>query len=339
MVKILNKEIKAVRGIGHNDLDGQVSVKLSEYYLGKQIQLPVLSLKHVSNADVDSTIIEELALLEKDTLLVITDVSPSSEVGKAIEAKFKEGYSIILFDHHKTALELNQYEWATVVVEKDGKKMCGTNLYFEFLLSEVPVSDLTSEALNYINVLSSLVELVRLYDTWEWYNLPVKTLEAKGLNDWFYMLGGREFDNWTKIQLQHGVSNLKGVFELGEEAEKELEKENIRISKYFNRKDKKLQIREYEGTSFGLVAVEQYHSEIGNMLAEAHPELMFIAMIDVDNDKVSLRTIHQFDVSKIAIRYGGGGHSAAAGFNLTEDNIEIFTPHRLPIQLKQVALV
>lgn len=57
-------------------------------------------------------------------------------------------------------------------------------------------------------------------------------------------------------------------------------------------------------------------SETGNILLKKHPGVAFVATYFVLADgriKVSLRST-DFDVSKIATRFGGGGHVQAAGF-------------------------
>lgn len=58
------------------------------------------------------------------------------------------------------------------------------------------------------------------------------------------------------------------------------------------------------------------YSEVGEYLCQQHPEMPFAAYYrDMDNRREwGLRSNKGFDVSDIAKAYGGGGHSAAAGF-------------------------
>ena len=61
-----------------------------------------------------------------------------------------------------------------------------------------------------------------------------------------------------------------------------------------------------------------FQSEIGEKLLEVYPQAPF-AMISYNfqqEERVSLRSRGDFDVSEVAKVYGGGGHKAAAGFNL-----------------------
>lgn len=58
-------------------------------------------------------------------------------------------------------------------------------------------------------------------------------------------------------------------------------------------------------------------SEVGNRLLEIYPDVNFACAYTDMKDGVrmfSLRSNGNFDVSKVAAEYGGGGHKAAAGF-------------------------
>lgn len=63
-------------------------------------------------------------------------------------------------------------------------------------------------------------------------------------------------------------------------------------------------------------------SDIGEMMySETHPHAPYVAVYFIDSSKrlcVSLRSaeVHGTDVSKVAKKFGGGGHKHAAGFNL-----------------------
>ena len=54
---------------------------------------------------------------------------------------------------------------------------------------------------------------------------------------------------------------------------------------------------------------------MGNYLSEIHPELDYIAMVDMSNGTVSYRTVKEdIDLGgEIAHSHGGGGHKKAAG--------------------------
>ncbi len=58
------------------------------------------------------------------------------------------------------------------------------------------------------------------------------------------------------------------------------------------------------------------HSELGNALVKKMPPLGIVYRRKGDSLKVSLRSDGTVDVAKIAQKYGGGGHKAAAGFQI-----------------------
>lgn len=338
MVTILGKTINSVIGVGHNDLDGEESVKLTAKYLKKLYDLPILGLFNVGNHEVDKTILEVLSTLNKETLLVITDVSPSMEVALVIEEKFAEGHSILLFDHHKTALDLNRYEWATVSIsDTKGVLECGTSLYFKFLLEHLPPRN--EEEACYVNLLAQLVELVRAYDTWDWFNVEPQNLMAKHINTLYWNRGAKDYGEWIDNRINDILKAGEDTLTLDTLSEYIISSEETRLERYANKKNKSMQIRSFENYVFGIITVEEFHSEIGNILALNNPELDFIVMIDMDAksstnifEKVSLRTIKDIDVSEIAKRFGGGGHSNAAGFMLNHEIYDIFSPMGLQRQ-------
>lgn len=68
-----------------------------------------------------------------------------------------------------------------------------------------------------------------------------------------------------------------------------------------------------------------FNSEIGNALCKIKPPLAMVWQEKKNNISVSLRSDGTVDVSKIAARFGGGGHKAAAGFSLPRDTKKPWT--------------
>ncbi len=57
-----------------------------------------------------------------------------------------------------------------------------------------------------------------------------------------------------------------------------------------------------------------FRSEIGHLLAKKEPPIGIVWYLQSNNIMISLRSNGKVDVSKIAERFGGGGHKGAAGF-------------------------
>jgi nanoRNase/pAp phosphatase (c-di-AMP/oligoRNAs hydrolase) len=63
------------------------------------------------------------------------------------------------------------------------------------------------------------------------------------------------------------------------------------------------------------VFADKHFNEIGNRLCHRHPEIDFVAMINMGKCSISYRTIRD-DINlgmEIAKKFGGGGHPKAAG--------------------------
>ncbi len=76
----------------------------------------------------------------------------------------------------KSALHLNEHDWASVTVEQeDGKQTAATSLFYQYAVE--------NKYLEPSSIVAEFVELVRQYDTWEWE--VNKNTTAKRLNDLF----------------------------------------------------------------------------------------------------------------------------------------------------------
>ncbi|MBI4193128.1 MAG: hypothetical protein HY536_00695 [Candidatus Colwellbacteria bacterium] len=74
----------------------------------------------------------------------------------------------------------------------------------------------------------------------------------------------------------------------------------------------------FEGFRAGVVNSPTLESEVGNSLVKKGFDIGIIWSKAKNRIHVSLRSSGDVDVAKIATRYGGGGHTSAAGFRVTE---------------------
>lgn len=296
----------------HTDMDGY----------GEEIVLYSMgfhpTVVHIDNKQVDDYILQYATDLLEGTkpmpdVLFITDIAPNSEVAKKVEELHQTGKcEIHLFDHHPTALELNQYEWAMVIPEKNGVKPCGTSLFYEFMKREIEVPAETE------SLLDRLVEEIRLYDTWDWEEN--EHVSAKELNDLFYLIGPSPF---VESQIEKITKRIPVLFSSSEE--KLLAVEKKRIEHYLKQKDEEMIVlddffTDGEGKPLvaGVVQADNYISELGHYLCVQNPTIDFALLLKLTNNKASLRAIkEEVSVIPLAKRYGGGGHSHAAGCNIT----------------------
>lgn len=300
--------------ISHTDLDGYGSeIVLRAFGFNPKVY-------HLENHEVDSFLDRYLDELltgkqEMPKALYITDLSANSVNAEKLDKLYHQGLkNLHLFDHHLTALFLNEYPWANVLIEKDGRKECGTSLFYNHLIDMgLGLSGKSGKTLE------CLVEHIRLYDTWEWESEG--KIEAKYLNDLFYLEGPDLFMENRIEQIKSGDDNrLWNDFE-----EQLLKIERERINRYLEKKDKAMIVitnyfMDQEGTPLtaGVVQADQYISELGHYLCDNHPEIDFALMIKLTENKVSLRASKdEVDLTPIAKQYEGGGHKHAAGCKLS----------------------
>ena len=267
----------------------------------------------------------------------ITDISINNELAMTID-KYAVEDLWHLFDHHATALGLNKYDWCEVSVMNDTLdiKTSGTELFYTYLRRHEQFDHLS---VNVIGNIDEFVDIVRDYDTWRWKELGKEGIVCKQMNDLFYIYGREIFIDWALDQIltlkfYRGIS----VFPIYSEKDMALlDQKQKDIDIYIEEKNKQLFHRVDEvGHTYGVIFAERYFSEMGNTLCEKHPELDYIAMIDISNGRVSYRTVKgKIDVGgEIAHAYGGGGHPKAAGSTFDKDQIQR-TVHGLIFSNKQ----
>ncbi|WP_332633394.1 DHH family phosphoesterase [Halalkalibacter flavus] len=298
----------------HNDLDGVGCGILARLAFGSNVDV-----RYNSVQGLDFQIERFLEKDRLDDVLLITDLSVHSDNEKKLDEFVKKGGSVTLLDHHKTALHFNEYSWGSVTVEyEDGRLAAATSLFYEFLVEQ--------GFLKHSSSLDEFVELVRLWDTWEWEKNNV--LKAKRLNDLFFMISIDEFEERMVNRLQESET-----FSFDEFEEKILDMEETKIERYIRRKRREL-VQTFIGNyCAGIVHAESYHSELGNELGKDSPHLDYIAILNLGGKKISFRTIHDdVDVSEIAGQFGGGGHAKASGCSLNEEAYKLFIAEPFPIE-------
>ncbi|MGL4737557.1 MAG: DHH family phosphoesterase [Cellulosilyticaceae bacterium] len=281
----------------HTDLDGVGCAILARLYLKD------VDVQYCSNSSIDERVKEFVVDHEADvTHLLITDVSIEEEVATLVDQL--DGVKVVLLDHHHTGLALNHYDWATVKVETDGFKHCGTELFYHYLC------DILHPTPNVVH--EEFVEFVRLYDVWEWEEKGA--LKAGQLSDLLQFEGLYRFCDGMVHKLARGKLFTKEDVRL-------LEILHEAKESYIRRKLKQVEKLEVDGYQVGLVFGEQHISELGNELAKEHPDVDIIGIFT--GRKVSLRsvkdTIHLGEWSQT--NYDGGGHKLAAGMGVSDEKL------------------
>ena len=235
----------------------------------------------------------------------ITDISINKEVAKLIDNT--KDLKIVLLDHHPTAEWLNKYEWACVTVNNTLEKTSGTEMLFNYLITQA--SDLITDWSDIRNI-SNFVNHVKRYDTWLWKN-KYNDDTSKKLNDLFYILGYKKFYEFLEEEsfdinfLIHEYSYL-------------LENQQKKIDEYIEKKNKEIIGCKIKNYNVGVVFANQYQSELGNRLSEMNPQYDLIAMIG--ENSISYRTTKDnINCGGFAKLFNGGGHPKASGSEISEE--------------------
>ena len=244
-------------------------------------------------------------------IVYITDLSLKKEIADKVYNDDKLKDKLYIFDHHETALAsgLNEYNNTNVHVELNGIKTCGTELYYNYLKDNGYLEDSTA--------ISEFVEKVRREDNWEWekYN----DILAHDLAILFNAVGINRFvDSMVAL-----LKEEKDSFELNENLSNEVnnKKEKIKLaiesSKRFVRKEL------IDGIKTLIVFITyEYRNDVADYFKKNNDiDYDVVAMIALDNDQISIRSLKSNNYARIlAEKYGGGGHDTAAAIPLDYNN-------------------
>lgn len=288
----------------HTDLDGIGCAILAKLAFGDNVDI-----EYCNYDDINENVLNYLNNND-DSLsnIYITDIRVNEDVAKLLD----ERGGVCLLDHHPTALELNKYPWCKVMVEDlNGVKTSGTKMFYHWL----GINGCLSDELESNESLGKFAELVRNYDTWRWSELGEDGVICKQVKDLMYLYGRDRFITWCISEIHDEVfPRLYAADELL------LNTKQREIDDYIEEKNEQLFISPICGRVCGFVFAEKYVSELGNRLCKMHPEIDYIAMIDMGNKTVSYRTVKDdIDLGKdVAQLFGGGGHPKAAGSEFSE---------------------
>ena len=252
-------------------------------------------------------------IYEYDKIL-ITDLCPNKEYLSKLANDQILNNKILIFDHHKTALEYNEENYPFVTLKiSDDKGLCsGTSLFYDYLIA----NDLIPETSNSI---ASFTELTRRYDTWEWktkYNDETAhklsiLFDAVGCNGYIELMYQKLMDDtlsnfsFTNFEIMLINNKLSQIEE--------------KITNYAN----KLIIKELFGLKAGIAFISyEYRNDLSEYLKNNNYDIDFAMLIALDSRSISYRSIKDdVNVRIIAEKLGGKGHDKAASSPIANENI------------------
>lgn len=284
------------------DEDGITPVILSKLVF-KNIDFVLTEPREVDKSYLDN--------VDNYDFVYITDLNVSPELALKINEDESLKCKTLIFDHHKSALELNKYDYITVIDESDGRKESATSIFYEYLCS---ISD---NDILHKNSTKGLVEQVRLIDTYDF-----KTEEDKKAHnlDLLFSILGREnyidyFDNYIRVH---------DTFEYAKDEDFLIKLEKDKVDNYLKQKTDEMMRVNIDGHKAGVVFAERYRSQLGNYLVSLYDDIDFAIIINVTKS-VSYRGNGKIDLSVFASKYGGGGHANASGSGVPADLLKNIT--------------
>lgn len=305
----------------HTDLDGIGCAILAYLAFGQEN----VDVEYCNYNDVNEKVADYICNLgwEEYDQTYITDISITEDLAIIIN-ETNEYYKVRLFDHHKTAEYLNQFDWCQVldtIPLSGGIKTSGTELFYTYLKSQNTFLDEFDSTVQQ-NV-ERFVKIVRDYDTWRWKELGEKGIVCKQVNDLFYIYGRDKFIDWALNHFYNKCSPLHKFPYFSETDRLLLDNKQRDVDRYVEEKNKSLiSLRDENHHWFGVVFADRYISELGNRLCEKNLGLDYIAIVNISTGQVSYRTISD-DINlgtEVAHAYGGGGHPKAAGSTFCINN-------------------
>lgn len=151
-----------------------------------------------------------------------------------------------------------------------------------------------------------MLEYVEDIDLWKFRHKNVKEIGA------FIGAFERNFKVWDKLvkNIQNGVFRKKAVAK----GKIMLEHENRLMAQLIDEGAKLVLFEGYE--VYAVNAPHFFASYVGHLLMDKKLPMAIVWSEDKERVNVSLRSDGTVDVSKIAAKYGGGGHKQSAGFDL-----------------------
>ena len=209
----------------------------------------------------------------------------------------------MVFDHHKSSVDINNnYDFVHVRID-DEKGMCsGTSLFYEYLGKHRLLSN-TKE-------IEGFVELTRRYDTWEWKNKYNDEM-AHELTLLFNAVGP---DGYIKLMYDKLSNYGKNEFQYNELERMLIDNKKSQSSKKLSFYANKMVYKNVNDFRAGIVFIDyEYRNDLAEYLRENNVNIDFLMMVALEYGTISYRNIKDgIKVRRIAESFGGKGHDYAA---------------------------
>ena len=304
MLKVLNGNSNLI--ISHiADIDGMGSVILARKYFDDAIDYCLCEVLEVAD------ILKEIDI-NNYAHIYICDLQLSNDAINYLNSRPDIVSKLKHFDHHATGVDEANPPYCNSVVTLDGRKTCGTELFYRYLLSLDSKLDKP--------FYKKLVEGIRANDTWD--------------------MNG-DFELGRKLASIHGIFGattfIDMILSLDDNNDFEVPKlfldlvaaDQEKMIRYIDNACNHLVKVKYKNYTIGVTISEQFRSFLGDEMCKRNPDIDFAFIINFERMSCSLRgTREDIDLGKIALEFhhDGGGHLKAAGFAIDEESIPKIKP-------------
>ena len=255
--------------------------------------------------EVDS-ILSSIFLHEEEYVSIfVVDLCMSERLALEIDENKQLKEKIKVFDHHASRLPLNKYSFVSVIDTQNGKKECGTTLFYQYLKKIY-----FKEILN-TPCLKTMIEFVREGDTYDFICENEKSAFQVGS---LYAIYGREryIEHFYRyiLEQEHFSFSETDLLLIS------LEEEKTKL--YIEEKMSHVLYAFLSGVKVGIVFAEQRRSLLGHEMAKKL-DIDIAVVINVDRSVSYRADKEEIDVSVLTIPNGGGGHKHAGGSPLPKD--------------------
>lgn len=318
--KIINENVK-VLVIHHYDLDGFGCKYVFKYLFRELDVIDKLTFVKVNTKAND---VEEIVdFNEYDYIFVLDCTYDNTKDNSINESK------TILIDHHNSAYDLiNNTNYITTCITKN-KEISASAMCF-LILSQV-IYKMSEYIEQFSDEVLYLIHTINGWDTYQWKNLDVNSEDNKtydlaigykyseAMNKTFLLFGLEGFElfvenaisdsAFTSYQLPYLCTHFATIMDKQLDNKfKEFKDTVIYLTTEY--KEEELSI------ALGFAPIE-YTSLFSDRIRKETSNIDIFVCVDFAKLKVGLRTANtKIDLSEIATGLGGGGHTAAAGFNI-----------------------
>ncbi|MEG0073325.1 MAG: hypothetical protein RR922_04480 [Clostridia bacterium] len=291
------------------DIDGLGSIILAKLAFGKEN----VDYQLCMPGDINEKISKYLNNneLEKYNRIFVTDICMTEPLIGKIDLLNEVKNKITVWDHHMNiAKSFNKdYSWINLKFENEKGLVCGTSMFYEYLISE--------NLLKQNKALDEFVELTRQYDTWEW----VTKYNNEKARDLTLLMDSTSPDLYIELVLQNLVKQ-KSRFNFTNIENTFIENKKKDIEQYVKKCIDNMQCRVVDGAKIGVIFAELYRNEMKPEIYKRKIDIDAVCIYKIQEGTASWRSISKnFNVLPFAEKYGGNGHTQAAGSKIYADDV------------------